>query len=114
MFKQRHIDSDKNFSVFAYNWGLGTPWSLWGWALQGVSGVGHSRQFVGLGTAGSLRSLWGGALQGVSGVGHFSQSLGLGTPGSLWGWALQGSLGLGTPGSLGLDRTRRVSGEQKS
>ena len=74
--------------------GLGTSGSLWGWALQGVSGVGHSREVSGVG---HFRSLWGWALQGVSGLGisgslgnpgvsGFAHSRRLGTPGSLWGW----------------------------
>ena len=32
---------------------LGT---LWGWAVQGVSGIGHSRQSLGLGTPGVDRA----------------------------------------------------------
>ena len=50
----------------------------WGWALQGDSAVGHSRETLGLGTPGR-----GWALQGDSGVGHSRESLGLGTPASL-------------------------------
>ena len=64
--------------------------SLWGWALQGFSGlgVGHpgfSRQSVGLGTPGMLTV--------VCGVGH----VGLGTPESLTRFS-RWSVGLGTPG----------------
>ena len=51
--------------------GLGTPGTLWGWALRGHSGVGHSRETLGLGTPGD----WGfGILGGES-------PLVLGTPG---------------------------------
>ena len=45
--------------------GLGAPGTLW---------LGHSRE----------------ALQGDSGVGHSRNTLKLGTPGTVWGWALQG------------------------
>ena len=38
---------------------LGAPGSLWGWALQGISGVWHFRESL-------VESLWGWALQGVS------------------------------------------------
>ena len=69
---------------------------LWGWALQGDSGAGHSG---------------GWALQEKSEVGHSRETLGLGTPGRLWGWALQGPLRLGTPGmrwdERGADWARR-------
>ena len=41
--------------------------------------------------------LRGWALQGDSGVGHSRETLGLGTPGTLCGWALQGDTGVGTP-----------------
>ena len=86
---------------------------LWGWALRGHSGVGHSRKNSGAGHSGNTlklgtperlwvwvlrakdtatpRRLWGWALQGNSGIG-------LGTR-RVWysGWALQETLGLGTP-----------------
>ena len=60
-------------------------------ALQGDSGVGHSRETLD-------RSLW---------VGHSMESL---------GWALQGDSGVGhSRESLGVDRARRrVPGEEKS
>ena len=60
----------------------------WGWAFQGVSGVGHSRETLKLGTP------------GVSG---------LGTPGVSKGQSGRESLGLGTPG---VSRSR--PGEEKS
>ena len=67
--------------------GLGTLGRLWGWALQGDFGVGHSRETLGLGTPGRLWD-W--------------ETLGLGTPVKLWGWALlgwvlQGQSGIGHP-----------------
>ena len=104
---------------------------LWGWALQGDSGVGHFRECLGLGTpVKTPGSLWGWALSGVSGWALQG----------LWGWALQESLGwalqrvsgvgvgvghsrsfLGVSGvghsreSLGVDRARRrVPGEEES
>ena len=82
--------------------GLGTPGTLWDWALQGDSeilrgrsglalwgdsGVGHSRKILGLGTSGTLwvghsrQTLGLGTLQGPSRVGHSRDTLGLGTPG---------------------------------
>ena len=99
--------------------GLGTPGTLWGWALRGHSGVGHEtlglgtpEKTLGLGTPGTP---CGWALQEDSGVGHSRETLGwdlgwarvghsreilglgtlerlcgwAGTPGRLWGWALQ-------------------------
>ena len=57
---------------------------LWGWALQGHSGAGHSGG-----------RLWGWALQGDSGAGHSRTLWGLGTP-----CTLQGHSGLSTPGRL--------------
>ena len=86
--------------------GLGTPGTLWGWALRGHSGVGHSKENLGLGIGGDS-----------FGVGHSRETLGVGTPGT-WTlvWALQrdskaghsrdtlelgtpsDTLGLGTPG----------------
>ena len=62
---------------------MGTP---------GISGVGHSRESLELGTPGSF---WGWAL-GVVGVGHSRSAL----QKSLGGWALgsPGRVGLGTPG----------------
>ena len=60
---------------------MGTPGRLWGWALQGDSGVGHFRETLGLGTPGR--------------PGHSSEPLGLGTlrtPGRLWGWGPPESL----------------------
>ena len=91
---------------------LGTPsvwvWhfgSLCGWALQGDSGVGHSRDSGS--SLGWALSFWGWALQ---------ETLGLGTPRRLWGWALQvsgfwvghfrESLGLGTPGDSGVGHSK--------
>ena len=81
--------------------GLGTPATLWGWALEGDCGVGLQGE-------GTLGRLWdsgvgdSGALRGHSRVGH-RETLGwagvpwhsrdtpeLGTPGTLWGWAIQG------------------------
>ena len=59
---------------------------LWGWALQGHAGAGHSGDTLGLVQ-----------LQGDSGAGHSGDNLGVGhrrdtlTPGTLWGWALQGT-----------------------
>ena len=70
------------------------------WALQGVSGVGHSRETLGLGTPGVSEK--------VSEVGHSRETLGLlGTPGTLWvGHSRE---------SLGVDRARRrVPGVQTS
>ena len=67
---------------------------LWGWALQGDSGAGHS------GVGHPRETL---------GLEHSMETLGLGTPETLWGWALQGdsgvahsreTLGLGTPRTL--------------
>ena len=57
-------------------------------------------------------------MQEDSGVGHSRETLGMGTSGTLWGWALQ-ALGLGTLGRLrderGVDRARRrAPGEEKS
>ena len=60
---------------------LGTPKSVWGWARQGVSEVGHSKEFLGFAFS----------LQGESGVSGWAL---LGTPGrlsGLWDWALQDS-----------------------
>ena len=65
MFKQRDIDSN-TLLRFCLQLGLGTPGSLWGWALQESLG-------------------W--ALQGVSSAPK--KVSGLGTPEKLWGWALQ-------------------------
>ena len=77
---------------------MGTPGSLWGWALQGVSGVGYSRETLGLGWALQGDSLW---VWGTS---------------SFWGWALQEVSGVGhSREALGVDRARRrVPGEEKS
>ena len=78
MFKQRHVDSNTTFLVFACNWG---------WALQGLSGAGHSR------------SLWNWALQGVSGVGRWALQGVFGVGQGVSGvWHLRKSLRLGTPG----------------
>ena len=113
--------------------GLGTPGTLWGWALQGDSGVGHSskvghfRNTLGLGTPRVWHSTkngaghWSWALQGDwarrghsgvghsrdSGVGDSRQNLGLG--------ALQGHFGVGhSRDERGVDRARRrVPGEEK-
>ena len=74
---------------------MGTPGSLWGWVLQGDSGVGHSSRLFKHSEGGQSRGSLGWALQGVSAVGHSRESLG-------WGSALQTlshmALGLGTPG----------------
>ena len=73
---------------------LRTP-PLWGWALQGDSGAGHSRE------------TWGWALQGDSKVGHSRErgtpwvghsgqgDSALGHSRKTWGWALQGDSGVG-------------------
>ena len=67
---------------------MGTPGSLWGWALQGVS-----------------------ALQlADSGVGHSNEALRLGNSGRLWGWALQESLGWALQGDSGVGHSRESSG----
>ena len=72
----------------------------WGWALQGDSGVEHSRETLGLGTP------------GVSKVGLSRETLGLGTPGRRW--ALQENSGIGASGvghsmeSLGLGTPGRL------
>ena len=69
-----------------YGWAL--PGSLWGWALQRVSGVGHQESLgwalQGVPKLGTLQEDLArlqtlGALQGlgVSGVGHFREALGL-------------------------------------
>ena len=68
---------------------MGTPGRLWGWdsgpgrlcswALQGDSGVGYSKETLGLG------------IRGKSGVGHSRK---------LWGWVLQGDFGFGHSGTL--------------
>ena len=110
-FEHPHLG---DLDVLAVRPSLGTPGSLglgisgilWGWARQGVSRVGRSREFLGLGIG---RSLWGWALHGVSGR----------------GWAFQGVFGVHTTSEvsgvghtrefLGVDRARRrVPGEEKS
>ena len=81
-------------------------------------GVGHSRQTLGLGTPGSV---WGWALQGDSGVGHSRETLGLGIPGDS-GVGHSRSLWVGhSREALGVDRARRrvparrrIPGEEKS
>ena len=60
---------------------LGTPGTLWVWALQGDSEVGHSRE----------------ALQADSAVGHSRKALGLGTPGTSGVGHSRDTLELGTP-----------------
>ena len=82
--------------------GLGTLGTLWGWALQGQSRVGHSRDTLG--------TLWGHSAAGP--------------PETLWGWALQGHSVDGhskdtlvghSRDARGVDRARRrVPGEEKS
>ena len=89
------------------------------WALQAVSGVGHSRETLGK-TVHSKR-LWGWALQGdsektlglgISGnSGHSRETLGLGTPG-VSGWAIRGVLNLCNWAVQGVSRSR--PGEEKS
>ena len=70
--------------------GLGTPGTLWGWALQpqGDSGVGRTRQTLGLGAPNTVGLGTPGRLSRDTGVGR-SRS-GLGTPETLCGWALPG------------------------
>ena len=64
----------------------------WGWAFQGVSGVGHSRETLGLGIPG----VSGLGTPGIFGVGHSR------------GWAVQGVSAVGhSRKSLGVDRARR-------
>ena len=97
--------------------GLGTPGTLWGWALRGDSGV---RATLGLGG-----TLWGwalgwairetlglairehsGALRGHFWVGHSRETLGWTLQGdsgrTLWGWALQGDSGWTLRGYFGV------------
>ena len=61
-------------------WGW-APGRLWGWALQGDSGPGHSENTLGFGTP-----WW--SLHGDSAVGHS------------WGWALQGHSRVGHWGGM--------------
>ena len=56
--KQKSFTS--NIPTFRESLGLGTPGSLWGWAFQGVSAVGHFRES--LGALHGLQGLWGWAL----------------------------------------------------
>ena len=109
---------------------LGTPGTLWGWALRGHSGVGHETLRLGTqGDSGAGQSGWarqadsvaghstlGWALQGHSGVRHSMETLGLGTPETLKSWALQGQFGVGhSKDERGVDRARRrVPGEEKN
>ena len=116
----------KNISYFTSNIPTLALEGLWGWALQGVSGVGHSRKSLGWALQGDcevvrLWGLCGWALQGVSGLGTQGWHLGSFLGGWV-GWALQqvsrfgvghsretlgdwgilttpGMSGLGTPGS---------------
>ena len=77
---------------------------LWGWALQGHSGAGHSRTTLGLqgdSGAGHCRGL---GAPGHSDLGHSTETLGLGnfsetSTGTLSGWALQGDSGVGHSGN---------------
>ena len=80
--------------------GLGTPGRLWGWALRGHSGVGHSmgtpgHSGLGLGSgAGHSAHSEVGQRQGDSGVGHSRETLDSRGTVELG----RDTLGLGTPG----------------
>ena len=81
--------------------GLGTPGRLWGSALQGDSG--HSEK--GWGTPGKL------AL-GHSGIGHSRETLGLEAL-ALGGHSGLGTLQLGTPGTLWVGHSREILGHSR-
>ena len=62
--------------------GLGTPGTLWGWGLQGTPGIlWAGRGTPGTRWVGTLGDALGWAPQGHSGIGDSRDTLGLGTPG---------------------------------